>query len=115
MEQEKKPISEIEKDAKLLDLVLIELPAEVHTCYPYHGMDFASGFYLGVENKQVILSRTQKRAYDIDVVGYPVEDIKSYEILRRFKPNPNDGIDYLLTDILGITSSESDGDEENGR
>ncbi|MBW2981597.1 hypothetical protein KY343_01830 [Candidatus Woesearchaeota archaeon] len=109
MENEKKPISEIQSDAKLLDLVLIEIPSSVQTCVVHNGMDYASGFYIGVKDNQLFLSRTQKRAYGpVDLYGYPLEDIESYEIVKRYTFNPNDGIDYVLAEILGIIKVEGE-------
>ena len=99
----KQPIDNIKKDAKPLDLILIELPSTVQMCGSFSGSDYVAGFFYGVNNRNLLLSRTQKDAYaHEEPTSYPLADISSYEILRRYKPVPGDGIDLVLSDALGI-------------
>jgi hypothetical protein len=111
----KKPIEEIENDAKPLDLIVLELPASVQMCVSRDGTDRVSGFYVGVNEvrgqKVVSLSRTQKGAYANDEpIDYPFRDISSYEVKERFVPDPHDGIDEVLCEVLGIDMPEQDED-----
>ncbi len=99
-------MKEIEKDVKPLDLILLELPSYVQAhCGSASGMDYAVGFFEKFEEGRIFLNQNQKSAYDLrDAVAYPLKDIGSYEVLRRFKPNPEDQIDMQLVAILDMQS-----------
>ena len=98
-----KPIEEIEKDARWGDVVLLQFPAWVQMCVSVSGNDYAVGFYSHADKDKVCLNTFQKHAYeDNPVKEYSRRDIKAYEILRRFERDPNDRIDEVLCNMLGI-------------
>ncbi|MBW2995112.1 hypothetical protein KY312_02065 [Candidatus Woesearchaeota archaeon] len=122
--EDEKPISELEKDVKKLDLILLKLPT-VLQCHAggIGGDDYAVGFYLWVSKGNVVMNRIQKFAYehenfkesDYEFDEYPMGDIETFQILKRFKPDPeNDGLDELLVNTEVIEAPEGfydDGDE----
>jgi len=102
----KKSPSELEADVRSLDHILLELPAQIkNSGKPVRGTDYAAGFYEGIREiggqKVVILSGVQKSAYATpETAKYPLSAITSYEVMRRFSPDPKDGIDRILAEVL---------------
>jgi hypothetical protein len=113
--EEIKPISEIENDAKKLDAIMLKLPSAA-MCHAgaVEGYDRAVGFYMWVDKEKVCLDRLQKNAYDCEehFDEYPLEDIESYQILKRFVPDRNDGIDDLLIQMDVVEAPEGFYDDE---
>lgn len=94
----KKKIEEI-TEAKYGDLVVLEIPTSIMVhCGSMCGDDYAVGYFERHDDENVYLCRRQKIAQEEEETrAYAKEDITSYEILRRFEPDPfNDGLDELL-------------------
>jgi len=107
MEKQKKPISELENDVKAFDLIMLYVPLTVHTCIAHKGIDHIAGFYCRTEENKVYLSPIQKSLEAENFqLGFDLSQIESYEVLRRFKPDPGDEIDNLLSQMLGIGMGE---------
>jgi|TARA_B100001971_G_C18174765_1_gene529278 hypothetical protein len=103
----KQPIEKLAEDAKPLDLVELELPASIMTCVSHGGMDYTSGYFIEIRDNRIVLAQFQKAAYgDSEPSPIPLDDITSYEILRRYKPVPGDEIDYILAETLDIPIEE---------
>ncbi len=99
----KEPIGKLESDVKAFDLIALEVPSTVYTCVSHSGNDYLVGFYECVDDGNVRMSWSQKHAYARpESLVVPMQDIESYEILKRFTPDRNDGIDYLLCDMFDI-------------
>lgn len=109
-------IKNINKDAKFLDVVLLELPASINVhSGAMSGLDYAVGFFEGADEENVRLCPIQKNAYD-SVEGrlFRKADITSYEILRRYEPKPGDGIDYVICESRGIEINNADAEDSEG-
>lgn len=111
----KKNTKGLEADAKPLDLLLLELPATVCSAgRNVKGIDYATGFYEGtreIEGKKcVVLNAVQKDAHSQPgKTRYPIEQIKSYEVVRRYSPNPNDGLDKIIAEVIADQRKSSGG------
>ncbi len=101
MIRHKKP-SGLEQDVRPLDHLLLELPAEARSSgKTIRGKDFATGFYEGtrtIEGKKfVVLKPVQKDAYSQpEKTKYPLDQINSYEVVRRYTPDPKDEFDKVI-------------------
>jgi len=108
-----KAIAEIERDAHLCDLVVLELPASAMTCAgSIHGNDYAAGFYSGIQEIEdarfIGLNTTQKFAYSQDSKTFPLNDITRYAVVERYKPDLEnmDGLDEILQEVVGRINEE---------
>lgn len=107
----KQPITDLESCVTFGDLIVLELPASVQTCVSFHGSDYAAGFYSHSDEENVYLNTFQKSAYDADEPKtYVKTDIESFEVLKKYVPDPNDGIDEVLTQLLDIPMNYGDED-----
>ncbi|MBL7160587.1 MAG: hypothetical protein ISS93_01910 [Candidatus Aenigmarchaeota archaeon] len=100
-----KPIENIGKDANFGDIIMLELPASIFAgcAGSVEGNDYAVGFFSKADVINIYLRPTQKLAYNQEEkdTPYPINDIASYKILRRFRLQPEeDGIDETLSQLL---------------
>ena len=103
MSDERKPIAEIDGDAKYGDLVLLEIPTEINAhAGEVSGIEYATGFFFCCNADFVLLAGTQKTLLGGDSTTYARKDITAYEILRRFELNVEDGLDRQLIDLGAV-------------
>ena len=99
---EQKSIDNIAEEVEFGDLILLKLPSSVQAHYgEVSGNDYAVGFFQGIVDENIYINQFQKSAYsDQEAFAVPIEHIKSYEILRKYVPDPEDKIDNMLQDLL---------------
>ncbi|MAF50975.1 MAG: hypothetical protein CMH64_02685 [Nanoarchaeota archaeon] len=91
----KHPIETIEEYVSFGDLIELAFPLENAT-------DFVTGYYQRADRSYVYLSRAQKSAIiNENPDSYPRKPISTFEILKEFKPDPeNDELDKRMLHLL---------------
>ena len=99
---EQKSIDKIAEEVEFGDLIMLKLPSSVQAHYgEVSGNDYAVGFFEKIDNENIYINHLQKIAYsDQGAFIIPIESIESYEILRKYVPDPEDKIDNMLQDLL---------------